>query len=330
MDKSNQLKIIGKVRTSIIFSVLSIIMNNLNSIYRPIDIIMVALTVNFVCAVLHSVIFAGVRTKRRLHCGYILRSISRQSVLVVSSAIASSIHLRDIGTQSENTMILVVSTTAFIGLITCIPNWFLQDAQQGSLKNILIYSFTARYRQIHIPGLSGNTGIGTLLYGCLFVIITLSDDPNDTVNQTSNFLRTLKQTASMILSNLFLLQIAPRSTSQVLPIALLLGMYIVSDRIPMSGSVASFVLWRTSAEVSLWTLRIFTGGFTDQLILYSLLLCIIPAINEKTSAVIAVAMIQTVVACVMKYFIYLGSVGTLLSSMCILLVTDMILDTRQQ
>ena len=326
MDKSYQFKLFGKVRTAIVFSVLSIIMKNLNNIYLPVDIIMVALAVNFVCAVLHSVIFSGVQTRRRLHCGYILRCISRQSILVVSSAIASSIHMRDIGTQSENTMILVVSTTVFIAFITCIPDWFLQDAQQGSLKNILIYSFTARYRQIHIPGLSANTGIGALLYGLLFVIMTLSDDPANTGNQTSKFLRTLKQTASMVFSNLFLMQITPEPTSQVLPVAFLLGMYIVSDSIPMSGSVASFVLWRTSAEVCSWTSHFFSNGYTDQLILYSLLICIIPIMNENTSSVIAVATIQTVVGCVMKSFMYLGPVGTLLSSMCVLLVTDMILD----
>ena len=329
MDISYRLKLFGKVRTAIVFSVLSIIMNNLNSIYMPIDIIMVSLATNFVCAVLHSVIFSGVQTRRHLHCGYILRSISRQSVLVVSSAVASSIHMRDIGTQSENAMILIVSTTAFIGFITCIPNWFLQDAQQGSLKSILIYSFTARYRQIHIPGLGGNTGIGALLYGLLFVIMTFSDDPANTGDQTSNFLRTLKQTASMVFSNLFLMQIAPKSTSQALPVAFLLGMYIVSDRIPMSGSVASFVLWRTSAEVCSWTSHLFSNDFTDQLILYGLLICIIPIMNEKTASVIAVATIQTVVACVMKSFIYLGPIGTLLSSMCVLLITDMILDVSQ-
>jgi hypothetical protein len=328
MDKTYQLKLFGKVRNALVFSVLTTIMNTLNAVYMPIDIIMAALTANFVCAVLHSVVFSDAKTRRRFHCGYILRSISRQSVLVVSSAIADSVHMRDLGTQHENTMMLVVSTTAFIGFITCIPKWFLQDAQQGSLKDLLIYSFTTRYKQLHIPGLGGNTGIGTLVYGLLFVVITLLDGSDPDAETVSTFLKTLQQTASMIFSNIFLMRIAPESTRQVLPIAFLLAMYIVSNRIPMSGSVAAFVLWRTAAEVSSWTSRVFPGGGTDQLILYSLLLCIMPAINEKTSTVLAVAAIQTLVGSIMNSLVYLGHIGTVLSSVCVLLVTDIVLDAQ--
>jgi hypothetical protein len=329
MDKEYQFKLFGKVRSALVFSVLSTIMNHLNGVYMPVDIIMVALTVNFICAVLHSVVFADAKTRRRFHCGYVLRSISRQSVLVVSSAVANSVHIRDIGTQHENTMMLVVSTTAFVGFITCIPEWFLQDAQQGSLKHMLIYSFTQSYTQLHIPGLGGNTGIGTMIYGLLFAVITMMDSPVNSAGTASQFWITLQQTASMILSNLFLARVAPESTRQVLPIAILVGMYIVSDRIPMSGSVAAFVLWRTAVEVSSWTARVFPGGYTDQIVLYGLLLCIMPAINKKTSSVIAVAAIQTLVASIMKSLIYLGNIGTVLASVSVLLVADIILDAPQ-
>ena len=329
MDKAYQFKLFGRIRTALVFSVLSTIMNHLNGVYMSADIIMVALTINFVCAVLHSVVFASACSRRRFHCGYILRSISRQSVLVVSSAIANTLHMRDIGTQNENTMMLVISTTAFIGFITCIPEWFLQDAQQGSIKHMLIYSFTTRYNQIHIPGLKSNTGIGTIIYAILFVIITLIDNPDDGISKVSQFLKTLQQAASMIFSNLFIMHIAPESTRQVLPIAIMLAMYIISDRIPMSGSVAAFVLWRTSTELSAWTTRVFPGGYTDQLILYSLVLCIMPIINQKVSSVLAVAAIQTFVASVMHSLVYLGTVGTVLASACVLLVADIILDAPQ-
>ena len=329
MDKTHQLELFERVRSALVYSVLSTIMNHLNAVYMSVDIIMVALTVNFVCAVLHSVVFSDARTRRRFHCGYILRSISRQSVLVVSSAIANSVHMRDIGTQHENTMILIVSTTAFVAFITCIPEWFLQDAQQGSLKSMLIYSFTTRYKQLHIPGLGGSMGIGTIIYGLIFVVITLTDNTTHREGKLSKFWKTLQQTSSMIFSNLFLERIAPESSRQVLPIAFLIAMYIVSDSIPMSGSVAAFVLWRTAAEVSSWTSRAFPGGYIDQIILYSLLLCIMPVINKKTASVLAVAAIQTLVAGIMHSLIYLGTVGTVVSSVCVLLIADIILDAPQ-
>ena len=97
----------------------------------------------------------------------------------------------------------------------------------------------------------------------------------------------------------------------------------------MSGSVASFVLWRTSAEVSSWTSRLFSGGYIDQLNLYCLLICIMPAVNAKTSSAIAVSTIQTVLSSVMKPFMYLGHIGIVVSPMCVLLVVDMMLDIPQ-
>ena len=327
MEKTYKLKLFGKVRSALVFSVLSTIMKKLNAVYMSTDIIMVALTVNFVCAVLHSVVLADVKTRRSLHCGYILRSINRQSILVVSSAIADSVHMRDLGTQHENIMILVISTTAFIGVITCLPSWFLQDAQQGSLKDILIYSFTTRYSQLHIPGLSGNAGIGTLVYGLLFAITTITTTTENGHTGASKFLQTLQQTASMVFSNLFITRISPESTRQVLPIAILLGMYIIFEKIPMSGSVAAFVLWRTAAEVSSWTIHMFPGGAEDQILLYSLLLCVMPIFNAKTSTVLAVAAIQTLISNCMDSLLYLGSVGTVLCSICVLLVSDIVLDT---
>lgn len=327
MTKKYQNQLFGKVRTALVFSVLSIIMENVNGVYMPADIIMVALTVNFVCAVLHNVVFASTKTRRLFHAGYILRSISRQSVLVVSSAIAESVHMEDIGTQHENTIILIVSTTAFIGLITCLPSWFLHDAEQGSLKDILIFSFTTRYQQLHIPGLGNNEGVGTLIYGLLFITATLAHTTDTDVNQSSKFMQTLQQTASMIFSNLFITRISPDSTRQVLPIAILLGMYIISERIPMSGSVAAFVLWRTSKEVSSWTSQVLPGGIVDQLILYSLLICIMPIINVKTSTVLAVAGIQTIIGSVMASLLFLGKIGTVLCSISVLLVSDILLDT---
>jgi hypothetical protein len=326
MDKSYRLKLFGKIRTALVFSVLSTIMQTLNAIFMPADIIMVALTSNFVCAVLHNVVLGDIHMRRRFHCGYILRSISRQSVLVISSAIANNIHMRDIGTQHENTIMLIISTTAFIGVMICVPEWFLQDAQQGSLKNMLIYNFTARYNQLHLPGLGGNTGIGTILYGLLFIVTTLVNNTEDASNDVSAFMKTLQQTASMIFSNIFLRMIAPESTRQVLPVALLIAMYIASDCIKMSKSVSVFVLWRTAAEVSSWTTRVFPGGFTDQFLLYTLLLCIVPVINEATASVLAVAAIQTLVQSVMISMVYLGPVGTVVSSVCVLLVTDIVLD----
>ena len=328
MNKAYQFKLIGKVRSAIMFSVLSIIMKHVNGVYTSIDIIMVAITVNFVCALLHSVVLANVQKRRLFHCGYILRSISRQSVLVISSAVADRVHMRDIGTQNENTMLLVVSTTAFIAFVTCIPPWFLQDAQQGSIKDLLIYSFTTRYKQLHIPGLGDSTGIGTLVYGLLFVVTTLADGSTNHKTEISAFMKTLQQAASMIFSNLFITRVVPEYSRQVLPIAILLAMYIVSNHIPMSGPVSAFVLWRTAAEVSSWTARMLPGGDTDRIILYGLLVFIVPTVDSNVSSVLAVAAIQTFVGVVMKSMMYLGTVGTVLSSVCVLLVTDIVLDAR--
>jgi hypothetical protein len=328
MDNTARSQLMQKIRNALLFSVLSTIMQRLNVVYRPTDIITAALTINFTCAVLHGIVLPTGEVRRRFHCGYILRSISRQSVLVVSDAIANSVHLRDIGTHHENTLLLVVSTTGFIALLTLVPTWFLQDAQEGSLKDLLIFSFTSRYKQIHIPGLGGFTGIGTILYGLLFVIVTIDDEreSTDTINAQSKFFKTLHRSAAMVLSNIFLSQIEPDSTSQVLPVAILLGMYIVSDYLPMSHSVASFVLWRTAAEVSKWIARVLPDAGTDQILLFGLLLCVVPAINTKTAAVIAVAALQVIVRRLMGTLVYIGSTGTVVASVCVLLVTDIVLD----
>jgi hypothetical protein len=326
MNRKSQFTLFGRIRRALVFSVLSIIMSRLHGIYKSVDILSIAFTVNFICTVVHTVVLSDSDTRRRMHCGYILRSISRQSVLVISSTIANSIHLRDIGTQQENTLLLVISTTACIALITIIPTWFIQDAQQGSLKDLLIYSFTSQYKQLHIPGLQGHTGAGTLVYGLLFTLFTVLDKYYSR-KYLSDFLKTLHSTATMIFVNLFVARITPASSSQVIPVAVLIGMYIVSDKLPMSGTVATFVLWCTASEVSQWVGNLLSSDVTDQLLFFSLSLCILPVLNSKIASIVAISALQTLVGRIMETLTYLTPVSSLVVSMCMLLVTDIVLDT---
>ena len=312
------------------FSVLNTMMKSFNRVYSTVDIITVAITVYFICAVLRAVVLRDQHTRQFFHLGYLLHSMSRQSVLIVSDTVAHSVRLRDIGTQQENTLLLVLSTSALVAILTLIPTWFLKDTQQGSLKDLLIYSFTSRYSQLHVPGFRSGTGLGVLAHGLLFVVFNMLDDvgPNE-ARTPSALMQTLYQTAAMVFSNMFLAQIAPESNSQVLPVAILLGMYIVSDHLPMSDTVSSFVLWRTAAETSTWITRVLPGSITDQLLLFTVMLCILPALDNKIASVLAVAALQTVVGHIMRAFAYLGTSGATLASVCMMLVSDVVLDTRE-
>jgi hypothetical protein len=327
----------NKIRRALLFSVLSEMMQNFTAVYSPLDIVSAALTVYFVCVTTRAVLVRpgtsnGMSTAGTC-IGCILHSMSRQSVLVVSDVTANSIHMRDVGTQQENTLLLIVSTTALVALITLLPPWFLQDAQQGSLRDLLVYSFTSRYSQLHIPGLQTAPGTGDprggvalLAHGLLFAVFNMLNCCKARAVERSQFQETLYQTAAMIFSNMFLVQILPDSTSQILPIAMLLGMYIVSDHLPMSSTVASFVLWRTAAETSVWVTRLLPGSTTDQMILFAVLLCVIPALDRKVASVLAVAALQTSVAHIMRAFTYLGNTGAAVSSVCVVLVVDIFLD----
>jgi hypothetical protein len=323
VNRATQTKLFSKIRRALVFSVLSTIMETFSKTYRPSDITAVALTLNFVCSVLHSDALWGRKKRQRLHVGYLLHSISRQSVLVLSDTIAHVVHMRDVGTQTENTLLLMLSTTAFIAGLTVLPESFLHDDQQGSLKDLLMFSFTSRYSQVHIPGLGGNSGLGVLVCGVLFTLFNMLDDPDGPRTQ---FMKTMFQAIAMIFSHLFLTQIVPGSSSQVLPVAFLLAMYIASNRMPMSGSVAGFVLWRTAQEVSGWMSRALAENITDKLILFGLLLCVLPIIDRKIAEVLAVSSLQVVVGAIMQTFKYLGSVGSAVASVCLLLVTDVVLD----
>ncbi|KAJ1471152.1 hypothetical protein T484DRAFT_1845254 [Baffinella frigidus] len=106
-------------------------------------------------------------------------------------------------------------------------------------------------------------------------------------------------------------------------------MYIVSDHMPMSDTVASFVLWRTASETGAWITRLFPDSSTDQTMLFAVLLCVIPALDHKVAAVLTVAAVQTVVSHVMHAFVYLGSAGAIVSSVCVVLVVDIFLDGWQ-
>jgi hypothetical protein len=329
-QEKSQSELLTKIRTTVIFSVLATIMQKLNSLYRPIDIIAVTLSIHFISTTVHSIVLRDQNIRRRLHCGYILRSISRQSILVVSDAVAHTIYIQDFGTQQDNMFIFIIATTAFVAFLTLLPEWFLYDEIQGSLKNILTYSFTSRYSQLNIPGLSGNTGLGTLIYGILFVVLSIPKTTNTNDKETFVFIETLQHTVAMILSNRFLTNVTPAFSNQVFSIAILLAMYIISDHIPMSSTTSTFVLWRMSTDVSKWVSTILNGGIFDQILLYSILLCVLPTINRKTASVIFVAAVQTLISNIVRSGSYLGSVGMVVSSTCVLLVADIVLDTRKQ
>ena len=312
------------------FSIRATTMRHLNRVNRPTDIVIVAVALHFICAVLRSCVLVDTAFRRRLHVDYIMHAIRRQSMFIVSDCIANSLHMRDVGTQHENTLLLIMSTTAFIALITLLPGWFLMDEEQGSIKTLLIYIFTSRFSQVHIAGLRGGSGssvgkaIGVLLYGLLFGVFNMLDSADDRQSPKSEFLQTLQQAVAMIFSNLFLSQITPEATSQVIPLALLIGMYMVVDNLPMSGAVASFVLWRTAQEVSAWTTRLLPDSHTDQMLFCTLMLCVLPTLNPKLASVIAVAGMQTCVHSIMTAFTSLGKIGVLVASVSVLLVTDIV------
>ena len=329
MDKDSESQFLGKIRRALIFSVLAIIMKNLNQIYKPIDILSVAFSVYFICMLLSANTIISNEAQHRYHLTYLLHCICRQCVLVISDSAASSIHMRDVGTQYDNTLLLILSTTIFVAVLTFVPEWFLHDEQQGSLKDILMFGFTYRYEQVHISGLSSRTGIGTILYGLLFMIFNLLDESGADKTTKSEFIRTLHQAAAMIFSRFFIAQIVPDSNTQVFPIAILLAMYIISENIPMSGSVAALVLWRTAQDVSEWVLRIIPGGTIDQIGFFTFLLCLLPCINRKIAAVFAVAALQTFVAEIMGFFTYLSGISVVMVSVGLLLVTDILLATSE-
>ena len=346
--EKSQSQFFNKIRRALMFSILTTMMKTFTAVYSPLDIATVALTVYFVCVTLLVVVnrpgrltngrpstgtpAAGTPVAKQRCIGCILHSMSRQSVLVVSDVVAHSVHMRDVGTQQENTLILMVSTTALVALLTMLPPWFMQDAQQGSLRDILVYSFTSRYSQLHIPGLHAapggdrGGGVAMLSHGLLFVVFNMLNCWKARTTERSQFKETLYQTAAMIFSNMFIVQILPDSTNQILPIAMLIGMYIVSDHIPMSSTVASFVLWRTASETSAWITRLLPSSITDQMILFTVLLCVIPALDRKVASVLAVAALQTVVAHIMQAFAYLGTTGAAVSSVCVVLIVDIFLD----
>jgi hypothetical protein len=330
INHTTQSKLFNKIRRALIFAVLTTIMKELNSIYHQLDIIVIASAINISSNIIHGVIMGSYEIRHQLHVGYLLRSISRQSLLIIADACAHSVHTRDIGTETESMLLLVVTTTTYVAILSLIPAWFLADSVQGSIKDMLLYSFTARYRELHIPGLKGATGLGVIVYGLLFVIVNIFDNPPDMVkNPKSTFFITLNRAASMIFSNQFLSRIIPESSQQILPVAILLGTYILSDHLPMSSSVESYVLWQTAREVAEWISRVFPGGVTDQIILFSILLCILPVVNSKTGAVVAVAAMQTLVTHVMTSLTYLGPISAAMASICILLATDIVLDSPQ-
>ena len=327
MGHEAQSKLFGRVRLALIYSVLSTIMRTLTPVYRHVDIIAVAITIYFVCTIVHSIIMRDVTKRRLFHSGYILRSISRQSVLIVSATTAQYVNIQDAGTQSENIALLIFSTTAFLALLSLIPSWFIQDRAQGSLADLLIYSYMAMFRKVHIPGLHGHTGLGMLIYGILFIATTIISDPDHIHGPpVSKFRGILYNAFSIVFSTQFITQIIPAASSQVLPGAILLAMYIMSSHIPMSRSVAAFVLWQTADEISVWTTRMFHSHIIDKLMFFSLFLGVIPVLNHTTASIFAISAIQTSVAYIIQLFTYLGTTSAVFASIGLLLVTDILLD----
>jgi len=326
LNWDSEIKVLGKIRSALIFSILSSTMKHINQTFRAADILSVAIGVYFICTLISTGIVVTTRVQRTFHVSYVLHCLCRQSVLVAADTVAHNVHLRDIGTQYDNTFLLLISTTTFIAFLSFVPTWFIHDTEQGSIKDIVMFSFTNRYGQLHITGLYSTTGMGAVLYGLFFTVSNLLDSSSDKKNKTSNFLQTLHQAAAMIFSRMFISQIVPISNTQVIPIAILLAMYIVSDRIPMSGSVAAFVLWRTASDISEWVTRIIPNSATDQLIFFSILLSVLPTVNRKVAAVFTVAALQVVVSRTMTVFTYVTGTSSVVAAVCLMLVIDIILD----
>ncbi|KAJ1469885.1 hypothetical protein T484DRAFT_1754205 [Baffinella frigidus] len=320
-------KLCGKVQTAIMYSVLSKTMVTINKVYHPLDIIMVATTINLVCTVVRNCILQDQNTRREFHAGYVLQCLSRHSVLVISDCVSTSVHMRDVGTQPENMLLLLVSTTALISLVSLLPTWFLQDTHNGySLRPLILYSFMRQYSQMHIPGMhTSGTGFGLLLSGLSFVVANMLG-VGGSQDQGSTFMQSMRQVAVMLSCNLFITQIIPDSTTQVLPLAFLLGGYVTMSTTAMSANAASFVLYSTAREVSQWVVRLLPGVITDQLLLFSVSLCVLTPLNPNIATVLAVAALQTSVSYIMNTFASLGGGGATVASLSVLLVTDIVLD----
>jgi hypothetical protein len=125
LDRDAESKLIAKLRRALIFSVLSIIMKNINEVYKTVDIITVALSIYFICTLISTGSLITTQTQRHYHITYVLHCACRQSVLVISDAVANSIHMRDVGTQYDNTLLLFISTTTFIAALTFVPKTYL-------------------------------------------------------------------------------------------------------------------------------------------------------------------------------------------------------------
>jgi hypothetical protein len=327
MGNAAQSKLFGKVRVALIYSVLSSILKTITPVYKQIDIVIVAFAIYFICTIVNMVILKDATRRRQFHSGYVLRSICRQSMLIVSSTIAQMVKVQNVGTQSENTMILIFSTTTFLAALSLVPSWFLQDNAQGSLADILIFNYTVMYRQIHIPGLQGSTGLGMMIYGILFVSVNILNTQHQKDGRpTTKFRGILYSAVSMIFSTRFITQIIPTSSNQVLPVAILLAIYILIGSLPMSSSVAAFVLFQTGNEVSIWITRMVGSSIIDKLVFYILLLCIVPVLNHTTASVLFISAVQTAVSYLMQTFTYLGEASAAIASIGLLLVTDILLD----
>lgn len=313
-----------RIDRAFVFSILSAVTALLNKQFATIDIVISVTTLYFVCNALRVMVFGGRQGLEKYHLSHVFNAITRQSVLVVVDTLANSVHLRDVGTQTENTVILLLSTTILVAAICLVPTWLVKDDDWVSMRAVLLYTFTSRYSQVHVPGLSGS--LGMILYALVFVASTALYS-NAVKHGASMFIQTIYQAVSMISSNIFLVAVTPTSSSQVLPLAILIGFYVVSSSIDIETGVAGFILWRTAREIMRWVKRMYPARHDlNRGLLYAFVVAIIPATELFGGSTVADAFflgaLQGVIDIFIGFFDFKGQLASIIATISVLLCTD--------
>jgi len=252
----------------------------------------------------------------------LLHSLSRQSIFVLSDALAKEISITTLSSSLEEMVFLFLTTAVFVVLVTMLPDWFLRSRERGSLKSILLFTITSRFDLVRIPGLG--RGMGSLVYGMLFMIFSSLDAILE--NGGSKFLAQLTSAASMISVNLFLQAVTPETTTQVIPLAILIGSFMLSCSIGAMDDIAMFALWRTSSEINEWKRRIVGPYPIDQtLILITIYIIGLRMMDKNLASLLLLNIVQTVTQFVINTIQQLSVEAAFTVSLGILLMVDVFL-----
>jgi hypothetical protein len=316
--------LLSKLRIALLFSILRIVADPLYRYFVTLDIIVGCVFVFFACEAL--ILSFGVNDKTTTgpfaYVALLLHSLSRQSIFILSDALAKEISITTLSSSLEEMVFLFLTTAVFVVLVTMLPDWFLRSRERGSLKSILLFTITSRFDLVRIPGLG--RGMGSLVYGMLFMIFSSLDAILE--NGGSKFLAQLTSAASMISVNLFLQAVTPETTTQVIPLAILIGSFILSCSIGAMDDIAMFALWRTSSEINEWKRRIVGPYPIDQtLILITIYIIGLRMMDKNLASLLLLNIVQTVTQFVINTIQQLSVEAAFTVSLGILLTVDVFL-----